>query len=361
LNWTVAAISSLIVTALAIIVLRPVAVTLNLIDKPGGRKLHHGEIPIIGGLAMYIGLSVGLGLLTAPNIPLGSLTAAFGMLVLVGLFDDRFSLSPWVRLPIHAAVALFLLTYADCRVLTLGDAFGLGDIHIAGAWVYLATIVLIAAAINAFNMLDGLDGLAGTTAGVALAALGFAAWQQGDMATLSVCAVLLGAICGFLLFNLPVSNYRPLRCFMGDSGSTLLGMAVSWAMIRLSQGQTADHAGINPVTALWIGGLPLIELVWSFIRRISRRRSPFVGDAEHFHHLLLSAGFSVRGAYVVLLLLATVLAACGMTLQYAGISEYVSLSLLAVTGVLVVRSMYRLTWLLDHVPQQMRRSSAERR
>jgi UDP-GlcNAc:undecaprenyl-phosphate/decaprenyl-phosphate GlcNAc-1-phosphate transferase len=357
--WYVSAAIGFMITALAVIALRPLAVTLNLIDRPGGRKTHLGEVPVVGGLAMFVGAVVGLGLLRlSPDTPVALLTAAFGLLVVVGLLDDRFSLSPWIRLPVHAGVALLLLKFSDCQIVSLGDAFGLGAITFSGAQVYVASILLIVAAINAFNMMDGMDGLAGTTAGVALGALGLAAGRGGDLETMAVCFVLVGAVCGFLLFNVPVPWRRSLRCFMGDAGSTFLGVAVAWAMIRLSQHPATELNSVSPVTALWIGGLPLFELVWSFMRRVGRGRSPFVADAEHFHHLLIRAGFSVRGAFALMLLLACVLATIGLALGSAGVSEYWSLSLLTVTGVLIVRSMYRVGFLLEYLPRQARRSPA---
>jgi len=326
-----------LVTAIAIVVLRPLAVTLDFIDRPGGRKTHHGEVPVIGGLAMFIGVVVGLGvLLHESNTQVGPLNAAFGLLVVVGMFDDRFSLSPWIRLPVHAAVALLLVEAAGCRVTTLGDAFALGAIHFTGVWIYVASIVLIAAAINAFNMLDGMDGLAGTTAGVVIAALGWVAWRDGDFEALGICAVLFGAICGFLMYNVPLARNRPMRCFMGDAGSTLLGVAVAWTMVRLTQPGAGAHPGISPVTALWIGGLPLFELLWSFLRRVGHGRSPLRPDTEHFHHLVIRAGFSVRAAFVLFFVVAIVLAFTGLALESAGVSSSTALLILALTGTTVV-------------------------
>ncbi len=347
-----------LITAIAIVVLRPLAVTLDFIDRPGGRKTHNGEVPVIGGLAMFIGVVVGLGvLLYDATTNVAPLNAAFGLLVVVGLFDDRFGLSPWIRLPVHAAVALLLVEAAGCRVTTLGNAFALGDIQFAGIWVYVASVILIAAAINAFNMLDGMDGLAGTTAGVAITALGWVAWRDGDTQSLGICAVLLGAICGFLLFNVPMAQNRPLRCFMGDAGSTLLGVAVAWTMVRLTQPGSGAHPGISPVTALWIGGLPLFELLWSFLRRVARGGSPFVADTEHFHHLVIRAGYSVRAAFILFFVVAVALATAGLALESAGVPAYISLLLLACAGVIFVCSMYRIEKLLPWLPHQARRTS----
>jgi UDP-GlcNAc:undecaprenyl-phosphate GlcNAc-1-phosphate transferase len=351
----------LVVTALAVLALRPLAVSLDLIDRPGGRKTHNGEVPVIGGLAMFIGIVVGLGFLRgSANDVLGTLNAAFGLLVLIGIFDDRFSLSPWVRLPVHAVVAWVLIESAGCRITTIGDAFGVGTIAFAGVWTYVTTIVLVGSAINAFNMLDGMDGLAGTTAGVAIAALGYVAWRAGRPELAGISLVLLGAIAGFLIFNMPMPGNRPFRCFMGDAGSTLLGAAVAWLMVQLSQPQAAATAAIQPVTALWLGALPVYELIWSFVRRVSRGRSPFTADAEHFHHLLIKAGFSVRGAFAMFLVLAVLLAVVGLVLDEAGAPPYWSLALLALTGVLVVRSMYRIGDLLKYLPVQARRLKLRR-
>jgi UDP-GlcNAc:undecaprenyl-phosphate/decaprenyl-phosphate GlcNAc-1-phosphate transferase len=298
-----------------------------------------------------------MGVLRTTGITvIGALDAAFALLVLVGLIDDRFSLSPWLRLPVHIAVALLLVELAGCRVTSLGNAFATGEIGFSGLWTYVATVFVVAAAINAFNMLDGMDGLAGTTAGVAIAALGYVAWRDGAADSVGICAVFLGAIGGFLVFNMPVPGERPLRCFMGDAGSTFLGVAVAWMLVRLSQDLPGTARGITPVTALWIGGLPLFELTSSFFRRVSRGRSPFEADAEHFHHLMIKAGFSVRGAFALFMVLAVLLAVTGLSLESAGVPEYWSLFLLVLTGCGVAVSMYRIGSLLTYLPLQARRS-----
>jgi UDP-GlcNAc:undecaprenyl-phosphate GlcNAc-1-phosphate transferase len=345
-----------VITALAVVVLRPLAKVVDLIDRPGGRKTHHGEVPVVGGLAMFVGVVIGIGLISRGNVTFGVLTAGFGLLVLVGMFDDRFGLPAWIRLPTHLAVAYLLVVSASCRVVTLGDPFALGVVNFHGAWMVVSSVILIASAVNAFNMLDGLDGLAGTTAAVAITALGYVAWRMGDVGTASICAVMFGAICGFLLFNLPVRENRPLRCFMGDAGSTLLGVAVAWVMVQVSQSpNSASTMGISPVTALWIGGLPVIELIWSFLRRVARGRSPFLADAEHFHHILVKAGYSVRGSFAVLLVIASALAIAGLALDAVRAADYVSLLSLAVVGIFVVRSIYLAGRLLPYLPRGSRR------
>lgn len=350
------AVLGCLVTIIAILVLRPLAESLDLVDRPGGRKTHHGNVPLVGGLAMFIGLVIGMGLLPASDgIPVGALGSAFGLLVVTGMMDDRFDLPHWVRLPMHAGVALMLLTLTQCKIESLGNAFAVGDLVMSGAGVYLVTLLLIAAAVNAFNMLDGMDGLAGAVAGVAILALAYVAWRSGATGELGVCAVLFGAIAGFLYFNAPLPGRTRMRCFMGDAGSTLLGVALAWLMVRLSQIPRGHSGGIAPVTALWIAGLPVFELVWSFTRRVARGRSPFIGDAEHFHHILVRAGFSVRGAFTMFLLLTIVLAAIGLSLDWAAVPDYWSLLLLTFSGIVIVRSIYSAGSLLQLLPRVMRR------
>ena len=102
------AVASFFVSALAILALRPLAKAVDLIDRPGGRKNHHGNVPIIGGLAMFIAVVLGVGLVPVPGPIGGAYLAACAIVVTVGLVDDRFNLSPWTRLPGQIAATLVL-------------------------------------------------------------------------------------------------------------------------------------------------------------------------------------------------------------------------------------------------------------
>jgi UDP-GlcNAc:undecaprenyl-phosphate GlcNAc-1-phosphate transferase len=222
------------------------------------------------------------------------------------------------------------------------------------------TALFVVTAINAFNMLDGMDGLAGSVAFVALLALGWASFNAGDRGLASVCAVIASATAAFLLFNLPTRRNRRMRCFMGDAGSTLLGVSLAWICIRASQSVSAGGGApggspLSPVATLWIVGLPVFEFFWTIIRRAVRGQSPLRADAEHFHHLLLRAGFGVQGAFMMFLVLTLALGAAGLTLNAMRVPEYVSLLLLLATGVLIVRTMYWAKNLLRFFPESARR------
>src|SRR5690606_14151438 len=216
---------------LAMLALRPVAIALKLIDRPGGRKTHHGEVPLVGGIAMLLGIILGLGLIPMPEMTARSFLAASALLVVVGLLDDRFDLSPWTRLPVQSAAALLLIAGSDAAITTLGGSFGGLD----GLGSYAVTFVVIIAAINAFNMLDGMDGLAGAMGIVAVSTIAFLALDVGASVFAATALTILGAVAAFLISNVPASFNRGMRCFMGDSGSTLLGLAVAWLSIKISQ------------------------------------------------------------------------------------------------------------------------------
>jgi UDP-GlcNAc:undecaprenyl-phosphate/decaprenyl-phosphate GlcNAc-1-phosphate transferase len=349
LQLIIPALASFTLALLAIFALRPVAIAVNLVDSPGGRKTHDGDVPIVGGIAMLLGVVLGGGLLPFADARIGVFLAACSVLVTVGLVDDRFEISPWVRLAVQVLAALIVIYGANSTITNLGDLVGTGPIELSGIWSSLFTIMVFISAINACNMLDGIDGLAGATALVAFLALAVLSSADG-LAAMSL--VMAGCVCAFLLFNLPTRLNRHLRCFMGDSGSTLLGFAVAWLCIQVAQGPAREAA---PVTMLWIVAVPLFELIWSTMRRLLRGVSPLEADNRHFHHLLLKAGFGVRGTFAIVVGVAALLAGFGLFTHYAGIPDRYSFMLLALAGIGVVYLMYRAASLLKFFPPAMRR------
>jgi UDP-GlcNAc:undecaprenyl-phosphate GlcNAc-1-phosphate transferase len=342
------AAASFSLTLLAMLALRPVAIAIDLVDRPGGRKTHLGDVPIVGGLAMLLGVILGSGLLWPQDPQISAFLAACSVLVTVGLVDDCFEISPWIRLPVQIVAALILMFGTGATITTLGAPFGGSEIVLSPLASPLFTLMMILGAINAFNMLDGMDGVAGAAALIALLALSVVSGADGLAA---VSLVIAGSVCAFLMFNVPTRLNRPVRCFMGDSGSTLLGFCVAWLCIKVSQGPTRDVA---PATMLWFVALPLYELIWSTVRRVVRGVSPFRPDKRHFHHLLLNAGFGVRAAFGVVAALATLLAGFGILAEGIGLSDSQSFVLLAAAGVGVMRLMNRAEILWRLVPKPLR-------
>lgn len=351
------AAASFFVCLLAIVSLRPLAIAVDLVDRPGGRKTHHGEVPIVGGIAMFLGLAVGLGLNPGDSLHAETIIAASGLLVVTGLLDDRFELSPWLRLPAQAAATVLVVaTFYPSPTLSFGDPLGTGEIVFHGLAAYGVILFFVVGAINAMNMLDGMDGLAGAVSLVALAVITVMTWNSGLSFAVHVSLTLGGAVAGFLLFNLPTHRNRELRCFMGDAGSMMIGFLLALLCMRLSQG---DAAIMAPVSVLWLVALPIYELLWTIIRRTSRRQSPFTADREHFHHLLIDAGLGVRGAFFMYVLLALLLAVAGVALHELAWADAVQFPLFVTTGIAVVLSMYRVRVFVGHLPANWRRTPAQ--
>jgi UDP-GlcNAc:undecaprenyl-phosphate GlcNAc-1-phosphate transferase len=295
---------------------------------------------------------MGISLLSLPGPSSAAFLAAATVLVTVGLIDDRFDLSPWTRLPAQIAAVIVLMISSGTMVRSLGTPFGGSEIVFSSVGATIFTILVTVAAINAFNMLDGMDGLAGTTALTSLVSIAMLSWSNSLWLPLAVSLVMAGAVCAFLLFNLPIRLNRPMRCFMGDAGSTLLGFSVAWLCIHISQG---PNRAVAPVNSLWLVALPLFELFWSTARRLIRGVSPFRADNAHFHHLLLRAGFGVRGAFAVFVLLTVILAAIGLALNALAVADSVSLLLLVAAGIGTVGLIYRADILWALVPESLRR------
>jgi UDP-GlcNAc:undecaprenyl-phosphate GlcNAc-1-phosphate transferase len=334
-------------TLLTMSALRPVAVAVELVDKPGGRKTHHGEIPVVGGLAMFIGCVFGIGLLPASQFVSASLLSAAALVVLVGLLDDRFEISPIARLTAHlVAAVLVLATSADLSITTLGRPFSAALVEFSQLGGAAFTCIAIVGAINAFNMLDGMDGLAGTMAFNALLALTCLTSLTGDATVGNISLVLCGAVAAFLIFNIPAKFNRRFRCFMGDAGSTLLGFMLACLCISASQ-------GIGPKLAI-----PLYELLWTTVRRILKGRSPFQPDRAHFHHNLLDAGFGVRGAFFVLICIGVALSLGAIAIHIYEIPDAISFSLWLLSGLGMVILMHNARVLWYIVPARLRRTRA---
>jgi UDP-GlcNAc:undecaprenyl-phosphate GlcNAc-1-phosphate transferase len=142
-----------------------------------------------------------------------------------------------------------------------------------------------------------------------------------------VCA---SVVLGYLLFNFPLGFNRPVRAFMGDAGSTSLGLVIATVGILLSQGPTPR---IAPVTGLWIVAVPVFDLFSAIVRRSLAGKSPFAPDHSHLHHVLIENGLSRRDTLFVLLFIATVFASVGWAGDMIAAPDGVMLLLWLAAGV----------------------------
>lgn len=311
---------SLILTIQLVLLLRRLAPGLGLLDRPGGRKAHEGAVPLVGGLAMFFGFAFSILLLDTGLGTLKGFLAGSALLVLIGVLDDLKELSSTVRFVVQVIAALFMIHWGDVGLVDLGHLLVPGSLVELGWFAVPLTVFSVVGVINAMNMVDGVDGLAGSLSALATLILLGLAVIAGKSLDVMILGVLLAAIVGFLLFNLRLPWQPRATVFMGDAGSMFLGFTLAWFLIKFAQG---DNRVISPVVALWLLGIPLIDTVTMMLRRILRGRSPFSPDREHFHHILLLAGFSPGVTLGIMVAISALMAAIGLAGHYFGVPESV--------------------------------------
>ena len=267
----------------------------GLVDRPGGRRAHHGEIPRTGGIALFGAFTITLLLafllfrrwLPASTDP-NETTRLAGLLVgstfafIFGLVDDKHELSWRGQITVQlvcSAIAIVALIFIE----RVNNPFSANQIVFPDLIVWALTAFWFLGAMNTVNWLDGLDGLAAGVAAILSAVLVAHMLFRADPPQLSVAVLplaLLGATLGFLPFN-----FNPARIFMGSSGSYFLGFAVAALGII---------GGARMATVLMVLGLPIVDVAWLIWRRRRRGLSAGQGGRDHLHFRLLDLGLGQR-------------------------------------------------------------------
>lgn len=305
----------LVFTSVAIYTLSRLASKLELLAIPGEHRLHDKATPMVGGIGIYLGLLVGLLLV---DNSFSTLLPSLFLLCAVGAMDDRYKLPSWCRFLAQGCAAYLMLHLTGVGLYDLGYIFSTESrIMLAKPWSTLMTIFACVGVINAINMSDGLDGLAGSLVIVVLVALLINGHPSPGLILIAISAVM-----SFLLWNLRVVRTRA-AVFMGDAGSTMLGLLLAYLLIQSSQAEL----GIWPVTALWLLALPLVDAVSVLIVRPLRGRSPFSADRNHYHHQLLDRGWSVNKILFISIVLQSLSIAAGLGFKAIGLAEHIQLLL----------------------------------
>ena len=309
-------------TAFLVDVARRLAPVIGLVDAPSDRKSHQGQVPLVGGIAIFACLLLGAAFSGLLGEHWAFLVAA-SLIVTVGVWDDAYGVSPIIRLALQAAAVLFMGLFGNAFLVDLGNFLPGGGEFSLGVMAIPFTVFAGVGIINAFNMADGVDGLCGTLTLVALTGLGIVSALAAKQAELALILVLAGGLFGFLIFNVRVPGRIHAKVFLGNAGSYFLGMSVLYLTIRLSQGP--DRA-MAPVAALWFCMLPLLDAVGMILRRLKQGRSPFSPDREHIHHIFLLAKFSVTETWIGLAVVALIGMFVGLAGSMTGASELLMLA-----------------------------------
>lgn len=337
--------------------LSPIAVRIGLADTPDHRKQHNGSVPLVGGIAIFLSLVVTafVSEYLEAQVPKREILNVFlsggGMLVVLGVADDRFHLSVFTRVLAEVSVALFVIESLDLRLAHLGDLAGLGKIRLNDWLSYSFTVLFIFVVINAYNMLDGMDGLLGIIILVTI----FAFHLFSGLAPGLVSIVISAALVAFLTSNLRLAPFIP-RSFLGDAGSKLLGFIVVILILSVTAAQVGDVRRIQPVTALYLLGLPLFDMAFTTLRRVLQGKSPIRADNTHIHHMMQALEISERRALVLLGTVGASIPFLGLMLARAAIPESYQFGIL-VGAFLLYCVIASQAW---HVARNQTRNNAQR-
>ena len=316
-----------VLTALLLSVFAPTASFLRLLDEPDNkRKLHSGNVPLTGGISLYLSLVVVFyisGLATASltnNENFWLITMAMlAILVMLHAVDDVVELRAETRLAIDALLAFLICSEALVKLTTLGDLFGMGEVTL-GRYSVVMTIFCFVAASNAFNMVDGIDslcsGLGFVALGTLLALISIGGAPGGDQLAGAIMVVMVALVVTYAA-NLGALG-KPLRVFLGDSGARLIAFIVAITLIVAAQKRL-----IHPVMAYFTIAVPVCDCLVLMGVRAFKGRSPISGDRLHLHHLLQDIGFSAPQARRAILSLAVAVAACGVLFQVSDAPDWV--------------------------------------
>lgn len=319
MNIFASGVISLLAASLSLgfcLLLSPLAKWVGLMDQPSQRKVHTRPVPLVGGLAIFLTLTLVILFFTPQILEVLPLLLACGLMMITGMVDDRYHLSPKTRF-IFQILACCIMIFVGGTVLT---DFGslLWDGVLSLGWLSVPiTIFATLGVINAFNMVDGIDGLSSMIFMIACAAMAWLAFMAGHTLNVGLLFIALGAVLGYFLLNARLPWNPRARVFLGDSGSVFLGMFLAWQMIDLGNG--VDRA-FAPMTAVWLLGIPLLDTLRLMYHRWRWGGSAFKADQFHLHHAFLKAGFSVRQTCLAifgLVLFTTTVGLVGHFMQWA--------------------------------------------
>jgi UDP-GlcNAc:undecaprenyl-phosphate GlcNAc-1-phosphate transferase len=274
----------------------------GLVDHPGHRKIHAAPVPLAGGLAVLTGLLVPLAVaallfalwpsghqiatalaqgMSERAVQVGAIAAGAIGITLLGMLDDRRPMSAKKKFSGQVAIAL-LIAAADVRVRVFlpGEALG-----IAVTALWLVTVI------NAFNFMDNMNGLCTGLGAISAALFGLLAAQAGQYLVAAFAFLMCGALLGFLPYNFPEA-----RAFLGDAGSHLVGFMLAVMAILPHFHRPEQTSRLAVLAPLLVLAVPLADMAWVVVLRLSMGKPFYLGDTNHLSHRLVRRGLSRRGA-----------------------------------------------------------------
>jgi UDP-GlcNAc:undecaprenyl-phosphate/decaprenyl-phosphate GlcNAc-1-phosphate transferase len=309
LAFFIALVASLLLT----VPVRALAIRVGMVDLPGPRKVHLQPIPLLGGLAMYAG--VVLGVLFVFNGPareqIEGILAGATLIAAVGILDDRGLLHHQVKLFVGMPLAAGILLLSGIRAQVFSSLLGgrTGDVLDV-----VLTVVWVVGITASFSILDHMDGLCAGVAAMASAFFALLAYLNGQTLVTVLAAAVLGAAAGFLRWN-----FKPAKIFMGDGGAMFLGflMATLGLKLRLVQSNILSAWAV-PVLVL---GATIFDTTLVTVSRSRRGLLPFATPGkDHAAHRLANLGLGQRGAVLAMYIVGAIGGCLALLVSYSPLS-----------------------------------------
>ncbi len=332
------------------------AVKYKIVDKPDERKLQKVPVPVLGGVAIFCGGAVGLivaSFFTDLHV-MWVVVPVMAVMLLTGLMDDLFGLSPWLRLAIEVGMAFCLVFFGG---FCIDDFHGLACVYGIPFRVALPLTVFAAVGIiNAINLIDGVNGLSSGFCVMASILFGVFFYTVGNVPMVLLAGVSAGALIPFFFHNV---FGRKSRMFIGDSGTLAMGIVMSVFVCEVLRHDAAygldDRIGLIPFT-LAVLCIPVFDTLRVMLTRMWRHTSPFHADKTHLHHMFIQLGCSHPMTTLAVLTLDFGVVVCWWILVVSGVS--VDVQCLAVIGLslLCTFGLYNfMEYHLRHKTQLVRR------
>ncbi len=265
--------------------------SVRLVDIPNNRKIHKGNVPLVGGIGIFIPCTIILFFFPDDFFIFCFFLCSF--FLIIGIIDDYYDINYKIRFCLFLILIIFFVLFEN-RIETLGfiEYFGYFDLGILS---HLFTILCILVLINSINFIDGLDGLASLILFISFSSMFYILLPYLELNSKINFIILILSIFIFLIFNMSLFNLP--KIFLGNSGAIFLGFLLSACLITYSQ---AEDNSFNPSMVPWLVFYPIADLTFIFAYRLLNYKNPFYPDNNHFHHILLKHGYGKRQVLLIL-------------------------------------------------------------
>ena len=306
-------IYELIVVFIAVYLIIPymikLAVKFDFVDKPTERKKHKENIPLLGGVGMFLGFLIGIVVFLRPfDTKLFYILSGGVLILLIGLIDDYYKTKEkefGVSIRLIVQIIAAYLAYKGGAVFT-GFTNPINHVYVTlPVWLQLAlTLIWILGVTTVINWCDGMDGLAGSLAVISAGTLFIVALVKNQSYSASLSVMTMAAALGFLIYN----KY-PAKIFMGDSGANFLGYILGIIALDGAFKQTTIVSIFIPILAL---GVPIFDNIFVIFKRMLSGKPVYKADRSQIHYRLLSKGLSQTQVVAVICTVSICLSLCSI-------------------------------------------------